>query len=256
VLRKSAHDSSGLPPVLLTPTPRHVGPSALGGLVMFIATALVVAGMWGGIVLNRNAETAARRVSKFASERILAAGDIVQLRKRGGDEGNRVTAHYRYTARGRDLTGSTALRGSEREKYSVGSPVGVWYLPTEPEVSWLDGYEPHPEARWPATVVPLVCGAAALALIMAMRRDWNLLAYGRPALAKVIKVAKKQGTHTGTHWMVHFEWTILSGATRKGKYQLDSKHPPALGQMVPIVYDRDNTHRHSKYPMSLVRVRT
>ena len=178
--------------------------------------------MWGGIVLNRRAETAGRRVSLFASERVVTAGDVIQLRRRGGDNDHRITAHYRYAVRGQEMTGQTTLRRGEREKYQVGSPVAVWYLPTEPEASWLDGYAPRPEASWPATVVPLGCGVSAMALILAVRRQSNLLAHGRAAMATVTKVEKKK-TDKGTSWMVHYEWTTMSGATRTGKYNHGKK---------------------------------
>ena len=100
----------------------------------------------------------------------------------------------------------------------------------------------------------LHAGCAALALIQAVRRQSNLLAHGRPAMATVTKVEKKN-TGEGTVWMVHYEWTTLSGATRTGKYSHGKKHVPAVGALIPIVYDKDNSFRHSKYPMSLVTIR-
>ena len=253
--RRSAIDSSGLPAALLKATPRHVRVSALGGLMLVTAVVLVVAGMGGGIVLGRRAEIAGRHLALFASERIVTAGDVIQLRKRGGGNDYRVTAHYRYTARGEELMGETTLRRAERERYVVGSPVAVWYLASDPEASWLDGYAPRPQPGWPATAVPLVCVASALALIKAVRRQSKLLAYGRPAMATVTKVEKKR-TDKGTVWMVHYEWSTLSGATRTGKYQHGKKQVPGAGALIPIVYDRDNSFRHSKYPMSFVTIRT
>ena len=72
-------------------------------------------------------------------------------------------------------------------------------------------------------------------------------------MATVTKVEKKT-TDKGTVWMVHYEWTTMSGATRTGKYNHGKKQMPAVGAPIPIVYDRDNTFRHSKYPMSFVRI--
>ena len=72
-------------------------------------------------------------------------------------------------------------------------------------------------------------------------------------MATVTKVEKKK-TDEGTTWMVHYEWTTMSGATRTGKYNHGKKDIPAVGTTIPIVYDRDNTFRHSKYPMSFVRI--
>ena len=253
VQRRSAIDSSGLPAPLLKDTPRHVKVSALGATLMLIAAALVAIGMWGGIELTRRADTAGRHVALFDSERILTGGDVIQLRKRGGGNDHRITAHYRYAVRGRELSGATTLRRQEREKYQVGSPVGVWYLATEPEASWLDGYSPRPEASWPATAVPLGCGIGALALIATVRRQSNLLTHGRPAMATVTKVEKKKSDY-GTEWSVHYEWTTMSGATREGKYKHSRKQLPAVGALIPIIYDRDNTYRHSKYPMPFVRI--
>jgi hypothetical protein len=253
VQRRSALDSSGLPAALLKAVPRRVEVNMLGGMMMVIAAALVVIGIWGGLELGRRAETAGRRVGLFASERVVTAGDVIQLRKRGGGNNHRITAHYRYAVRGTELTGQTTLRRDEREKYEVGSPVAVWYLPSEPEASWLDGYAPRPEASWPATVVPLGCGVSAMALILAVRRQSNLLTHGRPAMATVTKVEKKK-SDKGTFWRVHYEWTTMSGATRSGRYNHSKKDAPAIGTLIPIVYDRDNTFRHSKYPMPFVRI--
>jgi hypothetical protein len=254
VQRRSELDSSGLPPALLKATPRHVRVNTSGGAMLVTAAALVVVGIWGGITLGRQAEIAEQHLGKFASERVVTAGDIIQLRKRGDGDDHRVTAHYRYLARGRELTGATTLRRDEHERYVVGSTIAVWYLSTEPEASWLDGYAPRPQASWPATAVPLICGVSALALIQVVRRQSNLLAYGRPAMATVTKVEKKK-SDKGTIWMVHYEWNTLSGATRTGKYQHGKKHVPAVGALIPILYDRDNSFRHSKYPMSFVTIR-
>ncbi len=252
--RRNALDSSGLPPALLKATPRNVRVNASGGLMLATATVLVAIGIWGGIVFSGRAQNAERRLGLFASERIVTAGDVIRLQKRGDDDDDRITAHYRYSARGHELTGATTLRRAERERYTVGQPVAVWYLPSEPAQSWLDGYAPRPEASWPATAVPIACGVTALVLIQLVRRQSNLLTYGRPAMATVTKVEKKTGDKE-TYWLVHYEWTTLSGATRAGKYHHSKKHVPAVGGLISIVYDRDDSFRHAKYPMSFVRVK-
>jgi hypothetical protein len=253
VQRRSALDSSGLPPALLQSTPRRVTVNTLGGMLMLIASGLVVIGIWGGIELTRSAETANRHVSLYGSERIVTAGEVTQLRRRGGDDDHRITAYYRYMARGRVLTGQTTLRRADHVQYEVGSQVAVWYLATEPEANWLDGYSPRPEVSWPGTVVPLACGVSAMALLFAVRRQSKLLTDGRPAMATITKVEKKGSDH-GTTWLVHYSWTTISGATRTGKYHYEKKPAPAVGTMIPVVYDRDDTFRHGRYPMSFVRI--
>ncbi len=246
--RRSARDSTAVPAPLLQAVPRDVRVNTTGALMYMVAVALIIVGLWGSVYLASHAQTAGRRMRLFESERVVTAGDVVRLRKRGGDEGHRITAHYRYTARGREHIGETALRREENDRYVVGSPVAVWYLDSEPATSWLDGYRPRAPERWPATVVLVACGITAIALIAMVRRQSALLANGRPAMAIVRKVEKKSSEH-GTHWMVHYAFTTLSGATRTGKYQHGGKQIPPVGALIPIVYDRDNSDRHSKYPM-------
>ena len=222
--------------------------------MLAVAAALVIVGIWGSVTLARSAQKAERHVQLFASERMVTAGEVVRLRRRGGDDDYRTTAHYRYVARGRELTGATRLRPSERDSYVVGSHVAVWYLPSEPEASWLDGYAPRPQPDWPATALPIVCGVSALGIVHAVRRQSKLLANGRPAHARVTKVQKKL-TDNGTFWVVHYEFTTLSGAKRIGKYNHGRKNIPATGSLLSVLYDRDNSSRHTKYPLSFVSLK-
>jgi hypothetical protein len=66
--------------------------------------------------------------------------------------------------------------------------------------------------------------------------------------------SKKKRSDQGTYWRVHYEWTLLSGGKRQGRYNHGKKQPPAVGVTIPIVYDRDHPLRHSRYPLSLVAV--
>ena len=57
--RRSALDSAGVPQALLKSAPRDVRVNASGRVMLIIAAALTLGGMWGGVVLGRRAETAA-----------------------------------------------------------------------------------------------------------------------------------------------------------------------------------------------------
>jgi hypothetical protein len=107
-----------------------------------------------------------------------------------------------------------------------------------------------------AIAAALVSGTlvAAGVLLAFVRRDRELLAYGRPALAVITRVEKKR-SDKGTYWRVEYEWTILSGATRRGHYKHSRRQPPPVGSAIPIVYDRDRPERHRRYPLPLVRLR-
>ena len=108
---------------------------------------------------------------------------------------------------------------------------------------------------WPALALPIASAVAAFVIFRTVRRQLYALAYGRPAMATVTRVEKKR-TDKGTFWMVHYAWTTLSGATRVGRYQHGKKRPPAIGATIPVVYDRDDSARHARYPLPFVRIRT
>ena len=248
--RRSALDSSGLPPALLKATPRDVRVErARGASCSSSRAALVVGGMWGGIVLGRRAEIAERHVGLFASERIVTAGDVIRLQKRGGDDNDhRIIAHYRYTARGRELIGTNHAAprrtGALRRRIARGglvSPVRT-RARAGSTATRLERRRagPRPPFR-------RVCGITALVLILAGAAAVEP-ARQRPAGDGHGHEGGKETTREGT---------VVAGALRvddaqrrdtKGQYQHGTKAPPAVGARFRSSYDRDNSFRHSKYP--------
>ena len=250
--RRNARDRSGLPIELLRPTPRHVRPNAVGWLTLISAAALVFAGFWGGSDLLRRSMEANRRVALFASEATATTGDVVRVQKRGDEDDRRSVVHYRYLVAGEEFIGAVTARRQDNERYAAGARVQVRYLRSEPGASWLDGYAPRRRSSWPSFAVPAATVIVALALVLLIRWQTHLLADGRPALAVVTRVEKKLGEH-GTTWRVHYEWRLLSGAKRTGRYDHSRKNPPAVGTPMPVVYDKD-TERSMRYPLALVRL--
>jgi hypothetical protein len=253
--RRSAQSNSALPLPLLRPTPRHVRPNGSGVFVLILSVTLILGGVWGGIEISRRAELSRRQLALFASEGITTGAQVVRVQRRGGGNDRRSTVHYRYVVGDREHSGATTVRRADHDRYVPGSQIGVRYLFSEPSTSWMEGYAPRRQPLWPAFVVPVPCVLSAFAMVLLVRRQSNLLAYGRPAIAVVTKVEKKRHDE-GTVWRVHYEWTLLSGAKRKGRYDHGKKQPPMVGASIPMVYDRDQPARNSRYPFSLVSVRT
>ncbi len=219
-------------------------------MVVAVAVLLLAGGVFAEVHLYRRAKISESRVVRFESERVVTGAQVTGVQSRNGENGRRITMTYQYAVNGREYTGSTTVRVSEHDPSSVGSPVAVWYLPSEPDASWMDGDAPRVQPTWPALALFAACGFTALWLIVVIRRQSNLLTYGRPALAVIRKVEKKRSDEG---WRVHYEWTLLSGATRTGRYS-QGKNPPVVGTTIPILYDRDEPSRNSRYPLSLVRV--
>jgi Protein of unknown function (DUF3592) len=252
--RRSERSNSALPLPLLQSTPRHVRLNWAGIFALIVSAALIVGGLWGGSEIYRRAALSARRVALFASEGVSTGAQVVRMQQRRG-EGNRRTStvHYRYVVGDQEHGGTTTVRRGDRDRYVAGSQIVVRYLSSEPQTSWMEGYEPRRQPVWPAFVLMAASFLGPLGIVARIRRQSQLLGYGRPALAVITKVEKKR-SDKGTYWRVHYEWTLLSGGKRKGHYRHNTKEPPSVGATVPIVYDRDQPSRHGKYPLSLVAV--
>ena len=253
--RRSAHDNRFPPAELKQSSPRPVRLSANGFLVVALAIAMFCAAPWAGFTLYERATNSARRVAEFASRSIATHAEVVRVERRGDedDDDRRSVIHYRFRDGLEVYPGDQTVRQQGRDQYAIGDRVLVRYLPDEPSESWIDGYVPRRDPVWPAYAVPSGLIVGALTLVLLARQQSRLLEWGRPARAVVTRVEKKS-SDKGTYWRVHYEWTLLSGAKRSGRYNHGKKNPPAVGTAMTIVHDRDNPMRHSRYPMMLVKL--
>ena len=131
----------------------------------------------------------------------------------------------------------------------IGSSLTVRYLPSEPGRSWLRGYEPV--AFWVGPVVALCMAVIGVFPWYALRRQWMLLAEGRPAQAQVTAFKKVRQQH-GSYYQVSYEFRTMSGAARSCWYN-SQKSPPATGTTIQVVYNQDRPEQSMPYPLALVR---
>lgn len=223
-----------LPAQLLRTGRRRVRLSKSGFVLLLWAIVLFAAGPWAGYLLHTHAT---------APEGVPADGEVIDVQRKRGDS-SRFTVTFRYSVEGRQYQGTNTVRRRGRDRYNAGTPVRLRYAPSEPGKSWIEG---HGRRRAPillAFLAPPAMILTALAMMVPIRRQSRLLAEGRFALATVTKLDNR----------VHYEWILLSGGTRSGRYDVGEGKPPAPGTTVPILYDRDNPQRHARYPMCLVTV--
>jgi hypothetical protein len=249
-----------LPAVPIT-RPRPVCLTGTGRFVVFIAvlltTASLVAGMWLLSLAARDRDLRRR----IAIEAVSARAEVVALSRTRGDD-PRYLVDYNYTAAGQTFEARRAIRRSLWNRLHPGSPLEVGYLPDEPGKSWVTGYEPRGVPVWLGPLVALAFASLAWLSWHGLRGQWMLLSEGRAAVAHVTgwrNIAKGKG---GRHLEVSYEYRLMSGAARTGKYQVvvgalgaaSKAQPPADGTPLRVIYDPNNPARSSRYPLSLVRI--
>ena len=238
------------PAELLRSPPRLVCLTAAGQALAALTVSLLAGAFVSGIWLYVLATRDAARFQQLTSKGVSTQAEVVQLGRTRGKQARR-TVTYWYAAEGQSYRGRTTLGKRDRRKFEIGSRIPVRYLPANPGWSWMHGYEPKGVPPWLVPVVALGLALAAAPIALVLRGQRRLLAEGRPALARVTQCRRVHGGgHTRSR--VHYEFRILSGATRTGSYEVE-KNPPPVGSTLVVIYDREEPRRNARYPLSLVR---
>ena len=91
-------------------------------------------------------------------------------------------------------------------------------------------------------------------LLRYVRREWQLVANGRPAPAVVTRLRRRRTQH-GAQNIVHYEFPLIGGGACQGHYNIARKSMPE-GSVICVLYDPDNPRRSAPYPMCLVKLAT
>jgi hypothetical protein len=235
------------PPVELSSYgPRDVRLSA-GGVAIACFAALMFAGaIAAGVGLSRLGarQQAARDSLRAAGGEVEA---VVTRHWRTGGKNDTPKVAYEFEYAGQTYHGSSNAPGRIWRTLSVGSPITVRFVPSNPQLN-------HP-SEWDSNVLPRLVPpltAASLVLlgllmVFVIRREIRLLSDGRPALARVTKVSRHQHGH-----LLRYEFATLNGGVAKGRSESRKAHP--VGAAICVLYDRENPKRNAPYPLKLVRV--
>lgn len=241
-----------LPRPLQRSAPREVALNGSGWVAAACAVALLLVGVFGGPLLAQKLmEDSARAAELRASGKPVDA--VVTEVKRSRDDNPRVTIRYRYSAGGKEFTSRVQLRQRDPVARTVenGARIRVLYLPHDPSRSWPEESRPRERPVWIAALLPAVGVPGALAIVVMLRRQLQLLRDARAVMAQVVSTEKAKHEDS---WRVTYSWHLLNGAERKAHVSRASE-PAGSGSFLPILYDPDQPERHSVYPLSLVRLR-
>ena len=106
---------------------------------------------------------------------------------------------------------------------------------------------------WVVFLVPAFLLGLATFMVLALRRQTELLTEGRAAPAVAANLRKVHHTHGGSATIIHYEFPLLSGGIARGKGSSQRKGV-APGNVLCVIYDPNNPRRSSLYPFELVRV--
>ncbi len=244
------------PAELLRYPPRTVRLTPAGRLVAAAAAALMAGSLVSGIWLYVAAARAVDRLQRIARHGVETTAEVVRIGRTGGKHPRRIV-YFRYRAEGRSHQGRAILSQRDRRDLPPGTSLPAVYLPERPGEAWLRGYAPGGAPVWAAPLVSIGLLGGAAPIWLAIRRQRALLACGRPAQARVTGVRKVRASGRGsaadTVFRVSYDYFILSGAARTGRYD-KSKNPPEPGSVLTVIYDPDNPGRSARYPLPLVRV--
>ena len=242
-----------LPTELLGEIPRDVELTPAGRATLAVAGALAAAAVISAVVMFFAYSRGEERQALRQREAVFTNAEITKITFSTEENERRPTVTFAYEVDGRSYVNRRRLRSSDRRVVAEGGTIPIGFLPSEPQTSWVEGYE---ERGFPIAVVPLVSGALLLAATLsaaAVRRQQTMLSEGRATLGRVVNHKKTSSSHGRTKgYRVTCEFKTLSGAPRSASYSTE-KAPPPIGAIVPILYHRDNPKRTSGYPVPLVR---
>ena len=241
-----------LPPELLGAIPRDVELTPAGRITFGVAGALVAAAVISAVVMLLTYSQGEQRKALRQREAVFTNAEVTRITFANEENERRRTVTFTYEVDGRSYVNRRRLRNSDRRVVAEGGTIAIGFLPSEPQTSWVEGYE---DRGFPIVVVPLVSASLLLAAALtaaAVRRQRTILSEGRATLARVVNHKKTTNTHSRSSYRVTCEFQTLSGAPQSAHYDT-GKTPPPIGSIVPILYHRDNPKRTSGYPVPLVR---
>ncbi len=235
-----------VPPELLRSTPRPVKLSAAGMLVAGIVLLCCV-----GIVADLVGTLGQVRLRNTArQDGVAATGEVIGVTVFHGKNAREVV-RYRYQAADAWREGRASLPGHRRPTFAAGDKIQIAFLPSDPDVSWMPGHAPG-LPLWFVPIIPTCLVIAVIFLVRELRQQAYMLSNGRAALGRVTE-SRRVYKRDHRAYRIDYEFTILSGARRSGRYEI-VKNPPTTGAPLIILYDPDQPRRSRRYPLSLVRL--
>jgi len=229
---------------------RPVRLTGAGRALQVCAIVMLLAGMVAGFFLDRASRRQNTEARLLAEHGVRTAAQITRVWRTGGSGKNR-------NAEARNRLSYTFEHDGQRYSHSTQAPYNIWrnlqagqnlevrYVAERPEISHPVDWGGRPLASWAAYLVGGLLMITAPLFLLPLRRQYMLLAEGRPTPGRITEIKKTDKT-----MLVKFEFLLLNGATCRGKSQVGKAPKDPLC----VLYEPDNPRRYALYPMSLVKL--
>lgn len=242
-------DGFVLPRGLNRSGPRDVRLSAAGRVVVALAAGLLVASLLAAVLMTREASRQGRARRGFVTQSVTTDAEVVRLWQTSGDS-HHYWVQYRFATPLGTSEGRARLPKFKWQTLHIGSRFAVRYVPDDPEQNYLGDAGPRTMPSWLPMLIAAALASGGVGCLWLVGRERRLLESGRVAPAVVTRHRTRHSSH-GTHRSMTYEFPVLSGAKRTGKSST-SRTPPAVGSVIPVLYDAEQPARNQPYPLALV----
>ena len=227
--------------------PREVRLTGAGRALVALAVFFFLGSAAAGLLLHIKAST-----DHEHRRQLLEQGKDLeaQVIRRGTTRRDhpRYWAEYAFSVDGRTYQGRLQAGRRSWERMDEGTSLPVRYLPSEPQIHLVQGSEGDLMPLWLPYFIACALALAGWLVTRPLVSQRRLLAEGRPAPAVVTHHEKTQHGP-----VMHYMFSLLSGATARGKAG-PQKTPPPPGTTLCVIYEPDRARHHGIYPLSLVSI--
>lgn len=234
------------PPELDRSRPRELRLKPAGRAIIGLVILMIAGSIAAGVLMSVKARSDHEQRRQLITSGRDTNGTVVRRWTTRGDN-RKYLVGFEYNVDSRNYEGRIQVGRGTWGRMEEGASLPVRYLPADPALHLVPGWESKPMPLWLPYVVAAAIGLGAWLATRPIASQRRLLGEGRPAPAIITRHEKTQ------HGVVaHFAFPQLSGAVTEGKLG-PQKKPPQVGSVVCVLYEPDRVAHHSAYPLSLVR---
>ena len=236
------------PPELVSLPPLRTVKYTAAAKGLLAVMALIIAGISALIlfVFVPRIQEQSRRDALLRQESAEMSGTVIRTWTTSGDKGS-LNYHvaYQYTVGRAIYHAEAGVPSSVYRQLAANSPVRLRYVPSQPEISALDG-----EVHKPAWIVLFAfLPLAVLVMIpLTVLKERKLLEEGQAVGAVVTRVMPAKGDKRVSYQFLDSAGNIISGSVAR------SSNVPEIGSTVTALYDPGKSRRNMLYPAKFVRL--